>query len=208
MLDKPAYRPDEIEFLFPKEKSLLDEYFKVRDAVYLEQFNLPTAELLQDGYEAQPYTNFLVVRHNGKVIGGSRIIFHYEGSNTLLPFEGEDFKISDVFPDLNLPNVRYCEVDRTVLARDYRTGDLGREIVVHFVSKCKDEGAKYIFGIGPMIQVRNYKRHCTALGIDFHIQKDIILPDRRAYNGKKMWLTVTDLSYPTPSVSMLFQQTS
>lgn len=200
------YTPDDIDFLFSKDTALLQEYFKVRDAVYLEHFNLPTADIIHDEYDEQDYTEFLIVRDKKTVVGGARLIFHQPGSGTLMPFEADDFKLVNVLPQLDLRDKIYCEVDRTVLYREYRNGDLGREIVRQSAYRSKARGADYLFTVNPPVQARNNKRHCSALGIDFNIREDIDIPDRPAFNKKKMWLTVTDLSCPVPSANSLFKQ--
>jgi hypothetical protein len=196
----------EIEFFFSKNRTLIGEYAKVRDEVYQEQFALPTAAIIHDDYDFQPSTDILIVKHHDRVIGGARIIFRLRGSDTLMPFEFEGFKLPDVLPGLGLDDKCYCEVDRTILFREYREGELGREIVRQSAYHAKVRGADFLFTVCPLVQARNYKLHCSSLGIHFDIRKDIEVPDRPAFNGKRMWLTVTDLKCPVPETSIFSRE--
>jgi len=204
LLDKPAYHPDEIEFFFSREKEVLNEYFKVRDAVYLEQFNLPNADILHDAYDDKPYTEFIIIKHGKKIIGGGRLIFHFLGTDTLLPFEAENFLLKNILPELDLGNKSYLGVDRVALLKDYRHGDTGREIIRLSDYRGQELGINYIFTVNPPIQARLNKRHCSALGFDFHIRTDIEIPDKPSFNGKKMLLTTADLNHPNHSTRNLF----
>ncbi len=194
----PAYDVDNIHFTFTRDPLLLQQYFKVRDEVYEEYFRLPSASLIHDDYDDNLGTDFLIVSDGKEVIGGARIIFRLPKSSFLLPFESDDFLLIRVLPDYDLDSKMYCEVDRTVLREPYRRGHVGREIVRQVAYYSKNKGADYLFTVDPPVQARNNKRHCSALGIDFRICTDIDVPDTPAFNGVKMFLTITDLKCPVP----------
>ena len=170
-----------------------EQYFKIRDFVYQNHFNLPSTNLIHDGFDELDNTDILVALHeNGQVVGGARVIFRFlDHPDFLLPFENEHFKLIDALPELTLANCIYCEVDRTVALPDFRHLNIGQMIVGYVTKHARSKNASYLFTVSPPIQARNNRMHCHELGIPFSIRRDVKIPDHPSFNGKKMFLTIT-----------------
>jgi len=184
---------ERISYGFTKNPYDLNQYYTIREDVYTSHFKLQDYSTHEDIYDEQEFTKILVIKDGEKIVGGARIIFHYKNSGTLLPFETMDFQLANELPQYNLKNKSYCEVDRTALLPEYRQGGIGEKIVELATIESKLSGADYLFTIGPAIQVRNNRRHCYNLGINFKVL-DNVPPEHPSYEGKRMYLTVTDLN--------------
>lgn len=180
-------------YQFTHDNSLLRRYFSLRKDIYIKDFNLHNFSDHEDNYDNHENTDILVVTKGNAVIGGSRLIISPQYSDHLLPLESNNFRLKNMFPDLKLHSLSYCEANRTVVHSDYRDGQILKEMICQLVLRAQAYGIRYFFTIGPAIQIRNNKRHCDSLGIHFEIMSDITVPDKPAYRGRKMYFAITDL---------------
>ena len=190
-------------FEFTHDEALLQEYFKIREKVYVETFDIKDFSTHDDGYDNQNYTDILVVKCNDQVVGGSRLTFHYPDTDTKLPMEHDDFLLATIFPDWHLRKRCYVEVTRMVVLPEYRKSrDIGSWMIGWQVARAIHKGADNLFSVTPAIQGRNNRWHFQRLGYEMQTS-DVEVPDTEAYDGKKMYLAVTDIKDTLP----LFLQT-
>jgi hypothetical protein len=183
-----------ISFLFTRNKELLQQYYMLREQIYVQDFNLSDFSEHIDDYDEKEYTSILVVCDKGKVIGGVRVIFREQFSDTLLPIESEKFLLKNVLPKLALEDKSYTEINRLVLLREYRNGVVSQQILSMLVAKSKLLGANYFFAISPLVQARSYRKLYNQIGVDFKIMDEVNVPDKEYYHGKKMYLSMIELN--------------
>lgn len=184
---------------FTQEEALLQQYFAIREKVYVEAFNLTDFSTHYDDYDYQDYTHILVIRNGGRVIGGARLTIHHKGTSVKLPMEGEGFLLSDIFPQLMLEDKTYAEVTRLAIMpefRGYRT--IATNVLGLLFTKAVSRNADYMLSVAPAVQSRNNRRHFTQLGYKTETCHDIQIPNKEAYEGKKMYLSINNIKNIMP----------
>jgi hypothetical protein len=192
----------QLSYEFTREDALLKQYFEIREKVYVETFNLADFSTHYDNYDYHTNTDVLVVKCNEKVIGGSRLTFHYQNNDLRLPMEDEDFLLEEILPDFNLKKKIYAEITRMAVLPEYRKGrEVGDLIIGLQVSQAIYKGAEHLFTVAPAIQSRNNRRRFNHLGYPTEIRQDINVPDKPAYEGRSMYLSITEIKNQMPAIS-------
>ncbi len=182
---------------FTQKRSYIDAYLKIREFVYITEFNLGSYEDHLDEYDSDPNTSFVIVRKGNTVIGGSRCTIRLKGAHNLLPHESNEFKLIDQLPELKLSNKTYIEVTRMALLPEFRDdGTIARNLINLQIRGSMEKGATFGFTVTPHIQARNNRGHIRKIGFDMVMRHDIIIPDKPLYRGRKMVLSTIDFTKP------------
>ncbi|MBL0318238.1 MAG: GNAT family N-acetyltransferase [Alphaproteobacteria bacterium] len=182
---------------FTQNPCFIEAYLKIREYVYITEFNLGSYEDHRDEYDHDPNTAIVVVRKGNQVIGGSRCTMRVKGSNNLLPHESDEFKLIDNLPELKLRNKSYIEVTRMALLPEYRDdGTIARNLIELQIQGSIEKGATFGFTVTPLIQARNNRNHIRRIGFNMVMRPDIIIPDKPLYRGRKMVLSTIDFTKP------------
>jgi N-acyl-L-homoserine lactone synthetase len=178
---------------------LLREYFDIRKRVYTETFNIADFSTHDDKYDDPQYTDFLIVQAGEKVVGGSRLTYHYKDTDMRLPMEDDNFILEDIFPSMSLRDKTYTEITRIAVLPDYRIGrEVGKKMIELQLVQSVQKGAEYMFAVTPLVQVRNKRIHFQQLGYKMKTCNDVVVPDKPAYDGKKMYLAMADIHNKFP----------
>lgn len=181
-------------YIETKDPYLLNQYFELREKVYVDEFELGDFSDHQDDYDAAPSTHIILAvrKSDSKVIGGARIVIHTPGSSLKLPMESEGLLLSKLADDTDLNNHAYAEICRMCISKDYRNKVVAREIQRKLLEKCNKEwGVKYIFTLSPAAQARAFRAHFKNIGYEMKIMTDIKISAKKEHRGRRMLLTKT-----------------
>ena len=207
------------EFLAPltyeytTNKALLEQYYQIREECYREGLGLENFSGAEDEYDR--IGHIAIARRGNKVIGGIRLTVSTPDSTVRLPLEEEGFMMKDIFPELGLPKLNYCEITRLAVIPTFRVGDTSKELIRLMLQKAIVENCAYQFSVAPLIQARNYRMLIKQIGFLPIIRTDIEVPEKAIYehlNYGKMCVSITSLrtemakaSYATAKIAKNLQ---
>jgi len=200
---------DGVEIAFTQNRTELDHYFIVREICYRSVSGGPTNF---DGSEDEldRISDVLVVKHQGKIVGGARLVASTPDHRTLLPTEQEDFQMKDVFPDLKLKERRYCEFGRIALLEEYRGIKILEKICGALILKAIRLNYEYQFSMAPAITSRVYRKVSKNLKLPYPytIHTGIQVPEKpnEITGGLKMYLG--SLRLPASTACLAFNHIS
>lgn len=181
-------------YIVTRDPYLTKEYFKLREQIYIKDFNLVNFSDHEDGLDNKDFVHILLVIYKNKVIGGLRIIMHDKNSDILLPLESKENRLKDILPNLNLDKISYNEVNRFVILPEFRIGFIAERIIYEVIMYSKILGSSFLFTVTPAVQARNFRKHCRKFNINFNILENVAVPYKPSYRGKKMILSLIDLT--------------
>jgi predicted GNAT family N-acyltransferase len=179
-----------IHYEFTKDPDLLHQYYALVKKCYYEDLNVDLGEsrryeLIDKEYEYNSIGHIIVARVGNYVIGGARMVISSKNYNIMLPMEGDDFSLKDIFPEYSLDEHNYGELGRLAVFLDFR----GREIVQNILYKCISLAISYEcsygFWIAPITQSLYYKKILNKYRIKSKIHYDINFPYRQLYKNIK-----------------------
>lgn len=183
------------DLCFSKDRSLLEEYFAVREQCY---------RLVKDGplnFSGQEdifdkTADILIVRNGKKVIGGARIASSNPSFRSLLPLESEGFMMREIFPHLKLQDLSYCEFGRLAVLPQYRSAAMIENIVLTLILRAIETRHKFMFAMNPLVQARCYRKICKKLSLlkPYNIHTEMEIPQKPELCGNlKMYLSSLEL---------------
>lgn len=183
----------EITFEFTRDPALLQQYYNLREQMYIRVWGLKHFAASEDALDKR--SHILVARKGKYVIGGARITTRPPGSAKLLPMEKNgEVDLQALLPELHLSECKYAEFSRLAVDREYLGGALSRLIYQQLNRKSIALRIKHVFAIAPVVQARNYKKTYNAMGLNYKILTNVNVPDREEYEGIRMCLSMLDLS--------------
>jgi hypothetical protein len=177
---------------FTTEQRFLEQYYKIREDCYREDLGLDDFSGAEDEYDR--IGHIAIVRHGDEVIAGARLVICKPHSGIKLPLEEEGFIIKELFPELGLEDVAYCEVTRLAILPAFREGSVHKELTELMIEKSIKEGCYYHFSVAPLLQARNSRILGKRLGVLHIIRTDIEVPYKPIYrhlNQEKICLSLT-----------------
>lgn len=170
---------------------ILKDYLRLRREVF--EADPVTAKVLKpnQGWRYDLETHVIVAKNNeNKCIGGAIMIVKESGSDLLLPLESDDFRLKDVYPELDLGGSICVQFSYLVVDENYRNLKCSSNIFRFIYELCIARGVRYIFSISPYNMAR---RHLLTiqmlnLGIKAEIEKNIFLPIQDSWNGYRRFL--------------------
>jgi len=187
-----------ITYEYTTDPKLLEQYYKVREQCYREDLHLDDFSGEEDEYDRTGH--IIVARKGDVVIGGARLVISTPKNRIKLPLEEEGFQVQELFPDMNLENVGYCEFTRFVVLPEYRKGEACTEISRMLVNQAVKEGCLYQFCISPLLQSRNYRAVGKNIGVLHVIRKDIKVPYKDIYRNLNMKGICFSITYFFPEM--------
>lgn len=194
-------QPVSVDFFY-KDTShpLVQQYFHLREKIFIDKWNLKNFYGLEDEYDIQ--SQILVLHREGLCLGGARLFIKEEGNNSFLPMETHEFVLAELLPELDLANVKYGELSRVVLSEELQMNNYSAHIYRNIAKKALDCGVRYIFAVAPLLQARKSRMVCHSEGIWIENRADIKIPELQTYEGIAMRLSIVDLEkeyHPQPA---------
>ena len=179
-----------IVYEFTKDKGYLHQYYILREQMYTQVWDLKGFVAQEDEFDRR--SHILIARKGNQVIGGARLTIKNPRQNNLLPMEGEDFKISELFPWFNCDVLSVSECSRLAVLPEFRKDYVTSNILLRLTQKSIANGAPYSAGIAPVPQARSYRNIFREIGAEFKILSDIKTPEREEYEGIMMRVFFVD----------------
>ncbi len=164
---------EQIVYEFTKEPSLLRQYF----SLYRKEcriVNDPKYRAADEDHTRRAH--ILVARVGNRCIGGCRLSVRSDRERKPLPLETDHFQLANYFPRLKRPGIRYGEISRLVLLPEFRTGRTSLEMWKSLCHKIVELDVDVTFAAAPLINLRAYRKHCTSIGLDATIHRDVVVP--------------------------------
>lgn len=192
-LEKARHKSlDKITYEFTTEPKLLEQYYKLREHCYREDLHLDDFSGAEDEYDS--IGHIIVVRQGDMVVGGARLVISSPENRIRLPLEEDGFLMKDLFPELDLDNVSYCEFTRFIVSPEFREGAVCKEITRRMIDSAIQEGCIYQFSIAPLLQARNSRMIGKHLGVLHIIKNSVEVPYKSIYqnlNKQRICLAIT-----------------
>lgn len=187
----PLRKTSPTQYFFTKDQKLLRAYYRIRQECYRSVKGGP--ENFDGGENKEDIvSDILVVVKDGHVVGGGRLIGSTPEMPCKLPLEEEGFMVKDVFPELFLDRVSYCELGRIAVTPEFRDIMTINRICGELIQKAIRKGYKYQFSMAPLSTSRLYQRVSSSLNLPYPyvIHKDIAVPEKQQdiTGGLKMYL--------------------
>lgn len=194
-----GFLADGLSYGFTRNPILLNQYFTIREKIYMETFRLKDFSTHIDGYDSHENTQILVVCAGNIVVGGSRVTVHSPKTSVRLPMEADDFLLPNLLPHLGLQEKTYAEITRLALLPEFCSdGKIALLMLWLQFSLGVSRGCDWIFTVTPAVQARRFRRHFLKLGYHMESLDNVIVPDKPAYEGRKMYLAVTEIKNKMP----------
>jgi hypothetical protein len=183
---KPHRR--ELTYTWDHTPELLQEYFDVRQYSYAQHLGLRKFSGKLDWQDLN--SDILLVIDKNKCVGGLRLTVQCREVTPYLPIEDDDFRLKELFPELDLDNCKYAEISRLALLPAYRSGHQTASIYSLVAKKMDETKIKHFFTVSPLLQAKRVQRIARLLGYEATIFKDIKLPEKNVYEGLEMVISV------------------
>lgn len=176
----------EVVYEFTRDPGLLHQYYQLRGEEYYRSWGETNYTHGPDEYDAKAH--ILIIRHGNQCVGGVRLIVKTPRSKGLLPVESDDFRLSELLPELNLDNCKYGEYSGFVMLPEFRDGY--RDLFLQLYRKGRAIGLKYGFSAATLAQARMYRSISNYAGLDFTMLSDLNPVHKEVYSGQKMCLVM------------------
>lgn len=189
-----------VTYEFTEDPDLIRQYIELRRMLYVTDpkfrgfrtFSHLKAE------EKEYFTAYVQVARAGQqVIGGACLTIVPERGDLLLPLEKNimpsdgftDFRLKRQFPQMDLENCCYAELNRMAVHPDYRQGECLKEMSRRIFDFCRKQGVEYLFVLSDLVRGRAYKKLIkNAFDIDGTVFRDLTLPLKADYENLPMYL--------------------
>lgn len=164
--------PEDILYECTADMQYLRQYFFIREYAYRVDLQLKNFSGAED--EIDQYSHFIVARKGHFVVGGSRLTISSPNKRVRLPLEHGNFQVATLLPELSQDS--YCELGRTAILPDYRTGQVLDNIFKLSADIAKRLGCTHMAGVSPPAVARRFKHTYQQLGYQTNIREDIAVP--------------------------------
>lgn len=158
----------ECTFVVTREKQLLEQYYRLREACFRAELGIPDFDGGEDQYDSDG-TVLLAVGRGGHVLAGARIYGNHPGQGRCLPIENQRFRLRNFFPALELNRQPYCQWGRLVIHPLARGRAFARQFLARLLDLTAALDYRRAFIISDTQRSRYYRQLHLALGYDFHI---------------------------------------
>ncbi len=187
----------DISLFFTRNERLLNDYYDVRQHCYSEIEGLePNFYGGKDEYDE--ICDTLVIAYKNIIIGGARIIGKTPGSSNNIPMNRDALPVEEIFSDLQLHRVPYCEFNRLAILGGFRSMPLLRRVLQKLAGFAIARGYKYLFSVSELMQARTYRRVFKSLELPnpYEIHENFEVPkvEDAEYAGLEMF--VSSMAFP------------
>ncbi len=190
---KPYDKNIPVTYELTEDPGILHQYYLLRKAMYDKTFKTNDYNWGEDHYDRLSY--IIVARRGNLCLGGCRLIVREPDEQWALPMESDNFKLRELFPDLNLDKLRHAEVSRFAVMEDS-----GEEGIIHGLYKelyklITSSNIHYVFVKSPYPMARNWRMVANSFGVKTTRIIDNVHPtDNTLSSDIKWYLTLSDLS--------------
>jgi hypothetical protein len=181
--------PDEIIVECSNKMEYLRQYFFIREYIYTRDLHLKSFSGQED--EIDQYSHFIIARKGSFCIGGARLTVSPAHAPKRLPLEDEQFSVRELYPQL--ASMDYCELGRTALLPQYRSGENLMEIFKLSAQVAKENGCKLLFGASPKAVSRRFKAAFNQMGYPTIIHDTVRPPMQAVHEGLGLYFMVLNL---------------
>jgi hypothetical protein len=189
---RPAKLQQDIQYEFTRDPGLLHQYFRLREDMFISVWGLKHFSGQHDGFD--DISDIMIARKGLQCIAGGRLTVSSPSNPQPMPMEKEDFRLKDIFAQLDLPETTYGEFSRLAILPEFRAGAVFPEIARRFIQKAVSNGVEYAFNLAPVPLARGYRQAVQLFGLKWDIRHDIKVPEREEYEGIQMVVSIMDLS--------------
>jgi Acetyltransferase (GNAT) domain len=182
--------PTDIKFETSCDMQYLQQYFFVREYAYRLDLRLQQFSGVED--EVDQYSQFIIARKGHFVLGGARLTVIHPNACRPLSLESDNFVLRKMFPVLH--KYSYCELGRTAVLPQYRSGDILSEIFRISAVLAASQGCKFLFGVSPYSVARRFRNVYNSLGYPTEIYENIKAPVKPVHEHLKIKFLSTQLA--------------
>ena len=185
-----AETPNQYTYEISNNMQYLRQYFFIREYAYRLDLQLKHFSGQED--EIDQYSHFIIARKGHFCVGGARLTISTTKNRVKLPLEDENFSIRKAVPELE--SVNYCELGRTAVLPDYRSGDCLDNIFKLSAVVAHEFGCTHMMGVSPPAVARRFKAAYTHLGYKTEIRSDIKTPVKPIHEHLNLKFILVDLT--------------
>lgn len=189
---------ERVAYEFTRDPGLVHQYCSMRENMFISVWGLKHFSGTKDRFD--DVSQIMVARRGLLVIGGGRLTIATPSRRVPMPMEGPDFQLESVFPHLGLARHCYGEFSRLAILPEYRAGEVFPELAKRFIRKAVAEGVDFAFNMAPLPLARSYRQTMQAFGLNWKICNDVAVPEREAFEGIRMAVSVMDLRALRPGL--------
>lgn len=182
---KPMAKP-EVEVFFTKDQELLNQYYELRTQAYREENGWKK----YDGSESECDRNsrIIVAVKNGKVIGGTKLMFSDENKFLSNEIPDTDFNYKSIIQKYDKrENLIFSEISSVVVVKGERDRSVSTKMFKANLEESKKHGCHYICGVGVAVVCRDYRRIFKELGYFLEIVISRPWQTKDTYNFARMF---------------------
>jgi hypothetical protein len=184
--------PEPVVFEFTDDKSMLHQYYRLRDQFFgrdLEHSDGSGGADLHD-----KISDILIARRGNLLIGACRLTVREGDESFLLPMETDDFNLRDAFPDLPLNKVRHATISKFAVLEEHRQQDILHGLCKIMFEKVIAADTRYIFVRTTRILARNWRMIANSFGAQHtRICHEVEVPPIPNFD-EKPYLVMSDLT--------------
>ncbi len=183
---KTASSKSEVEVIFTTDRDLLQQYYELRHYAYRDENGWKDYNGLENDYDRQG--KILVAVRNGKVIGGTRIMFSDECDRLSNEISGTELNYQSIIKKYDKREGIVCsEISAVVVAKGERDRSVSMKMFEANLEEAHKHGCNYICGVGVAVVCRDYRRIFRELGYYLEIVISRPWQEKETYNLAKMF---------------------
>lgn len=176
----------EVKVFFTKDKEILDQYYALRHYAYHDENGWNNYNGSENKYDRSGH--ILVAMRDGKVIGGTRIMFSNECEYLSNEIPGTDFNYNDIVRKYDKrENIIFSEISAVVVADGERDRSVSMRMFEENLKESQRRGCHYICGVGVAVVCRDYRRIFRELGYYLEIVMTRPWQVKETYGFAKMF---------------------
>ena len=178
---------------------MLRQYYEIREQCFRAELGVALFDGSEDCYDRSGH--ILIARAGPHCVGGVRICGKRPWQTTGIPIEDEGINLAELFTELNLDDVSYCQWSRLALASEYRGMDVVKNFCRALISTCLSLGYRLAFNVSGRHRARLYQRLHSSLGYRYQTYKDKRVGAEPGFTDLEHLISVAFLSNVKPKVS-------
>lgn len=176
----------EVEVFFTQDPALLKQYYDLRHYAYRDENGWKDYDGSENDYDRQG--RILVAVRNGKVIGGTRIMFSDECKKLSNEILGTDLNYQSIIRKYDKrEKIVYCEISAVVVEKGERDRSVSTKMFMANLEAAQKHNCNYICGVGVAVVCRDYRRIFKELGFYLEIVINRPWQEKETYNLAKMF---------------------
>lgn len=188
-----------IIFELSRDAKMLGQYYKIREQCFRAELGVALFDGSEDHYDRSG--DILIAREGLRCVGGVRICGKMPWETVRIPLEDEGVDLAELFTELNLDNVSYCQWSRLALAPECRGMDVVKDFCRALINTCSSLGYRLAFNVSDLHRARLYQRLHSSLGYHYQTCRDKRVVAEPGFTDLEHLISVAFLSNVKPKVS-------